>query len=173
MRWEELAESLRVYALGDVKHGWIVWSSVLGLLRDIFPNPEAALYLTGTTQAEFIQGFSVFILESLMGTEAHSTTLSRAQTREDLLNSLRYRQSSGTLSERPPSRVELLEKILSPWASISYGGSRFLRVARAETVRKLWAIKHRPECRDLKGTGGLCSVLPHHEGLYVSAPVCG
>ena len=75
-----------------------------------------------------------------MGTEAHSTTLSRAQTREDLLNSVRYRRSSGTLSERPPSRVELREKMLSPWASISYGGCRFLRVARAETIRKLRAI---------------------------------
>ena len=77
-----------------------------------------------------------------MGTEAHSTTLSRTQTREDLLSSLRYRRSSGTLSEKPPSRVELLMKILSPWASISYGGCRFLRVARAETVRKLRAINN-------------------------------
>ena len=33
-------------------------------------------------------------------------------------------------------------KILSPWASISYGGCRFLRVARAETVRKLRAINN-------------------------------
>ena len=40
-RWEELAESLRVYALGDVKHGWLVWVMVLGcLLRDLFPDPR-------------------------------------------------------------------------------------------------------------------------------------
>ena len=44
------------------------------------------------------------------------------------------------MSERSPSRVELLEELLSPWASISYGGCRYLRVARAETIRKLWAI---------------------------------
>ena len=50
VRWEELAESLRVYALGGVKHRWIVWASVLGcLLRDMFPEPDAALYLTRTT----------------------------------------------------------------------------------------------------------------------------
>ena len=36
--------------------------------------------------------------------------------------------------------MELLEKLLSPWASITYGGCRYLRVARAETVRKLRAI---------------------------------
>ena len=85
-------------------------------------------------------GFSVFVLESLMGTEFHPTTFNKAQTREELLNSPRYRRSSGTLSERPPSRVELLEKLLSPWASISYGGCRYLRVARAETIRKIRAI---------------------------------
>ena len=142
----------------DVKHGWIVWLSVLGcLLRDIFPDPEAVLYLTGTSQAEFVQGFSVFVLESLMGTEFHPTTFGKAQTREELLNSLRYRRSSGTLSERPPSRVELLEELLSPWASISYGGCRYLRVARAETIRKIRAIntyyveprEHCPERQDL------------------------
>ena len=114
---------------------------VLGcLLRDIFPDPEAALYLTGTTQAEFVQGFSVFILESLIGTEAHSNALSRAQTREDLLSSLRYRRSSGTLSEKPPTPVVLLIEMLSPWATVSYGGCRFLRVARPETVRKIQAV---------------------------------
>ena len=124
-----------------MKHGWKVWACVLGcLLRDLFPGPEAVLYLTGTTQAEFVQEFSVFILESLIGTEAHSKALSRAQTREDLLSSLRYRRSSGTLSKKPPSRVELLIEMLSPWATISYGGCRFLRVARAETVRKIRAV---------------------------------
>ena len=81
-RWEGLAESLRVYALGDVKHGWIVWTTILGcLLRDLFPDPESALYLTETTQAKFVQGFSVFILESLIGTESHPDALSRAQSR--------------------------------------------------------------------------------------------
>ena len=30
--------------------------------------------------------------------------------------------------------------MLSPWATISYGGCRFLRVARAETVRKIRAV---------------------------------
>ena len=72
LKWDDLAESLRVYALGDVKHGWIIWTTVLGcLLRDVFPDPESALYLTGTTQAKFVQGFSTFVLESLMGTESH------------------------------------------------------------------------------------------------------
>ena len=91
VKWDDLAKSLRVYALGDIKHCWIIWSCVLGcLLRDIFPDPEAALYLTGTTQAEFVQGFSVFVLESLVGIESYPTALSKAQTREELLNLLRY-----------------------------------------------------------------------------------
>ena len=140
-RWEELAESLRVYALGEVKHGWLLWVTVLGcLLRDLFPDPESALYKTGATQAEFVQGLSTLILEFLVGTKLHLDALSRAQTREDLLCSLRYRRTNGDLSERPPTRVELLTEIRSPWSSISYEGSRFLQVAQAETVRKFWAI---------------------------------
>ena len=136
-RWEELAEFLRVYTLGDVKHGWLVLGC---LLRDLFPDPESALYLTGFTQAQFVQGLSVFILESLIGTKSHPDALSRAQTSEDLLNALRYRRSCGTLSDRPPTRVELLTEMLSPWATISYGCCRFLLVARAETVRKIRAV---------------------------------
>ena len=94
---------------------------------DLFPDPESALYLTGLNQAEFVQGFSTFILHHI----------SQARTREELLRCLRYRRSSGTLSEGPPARVELLEEMLSPWASVTYGVCRYLRVARAETVRKI------------------------------------
>ena len=36
--------------------------------------------------------------------------------------------------------MELLTDILSPWSSISYGGCRYLRVARAETIRKIRAV---------------------------------
>ena len=36
--------------------------------------------------------------------------------------------------------MELLEKLLSPWASISYGGCQYLKVARVETIRKLRAV---------------------------------
>ena len=92
----------------------------------------------------------MFILESLIGTESHPDALSRAQSREDLLNSLRYRRSCGTLSDRPQTRVELLTEILSPWATITYGGCRFLRVARAETVRKIRAVNdyYAAHCHD-------------------------
>ena len=137
----DLAESIRCYALGNVKHGHLVWTTVLGcLLRDLFPDPESALYLTGLDQAEFVQGFSTFILESLVGTEPHPAAISHARTREELLRCLRYWRSSGTLSEAPPARVELLEEMLSPWASVTYGGCRYLRVARAETVRKIRGV---------------------------------
>ena len=36
--------------------------------------------------------------------------------------------------------MELLEEMLSPWASVTYGGCR--RVARAETVRKIRAVNN-------------------------------
>ena len=75
-----------------------------------------------------------------MGTEPHPAAINHARTREELLRCLRYRRSSGALSEGPPARVELLEEMLSPWASVTYGGCRYLRVARVGTVRKIRAV---------------------------------
>ena len=41
-----------------------------------------------------------------------------------------------TLSIGPPSRVEVLIRLFSPWPSVTYGGCRYLRQARAETLWK-------------------------------------
>ena len=55
MEWHELAKYLRVYDLGYVKHGRMLWVVVLScLLRDLFPDPDSALYLTNVTQADFL-----------------------------------------------------------------------------------------------------------------------
>ena len=70
-------------------------------MRDLFPDPDSALYLTGSTQAEFVQGLSMLVLEFLVGTEFHLDANSRAQTREDLLSCLPYRRTNGDLSDRP------------------------------------------------------------------------
>lgn len=80
--------------------------------------------------------FSTQILESLAGTEIPPNSFKTAQTREELARCIHYRMTSGNLSDRPPVRMELLINILSPWASISHGGCRYLRRARAEALRK-------------------------------------
>ena len=41
----------------------------------------------------------------------------------------------------PPSRVMKLVKLVSPWANVTYGGCRYLRDARMETLRK-YSVLH-------------------------------
>ena len=44
---EPVADSLKIYAITDIKHGWMVWCITVGcILRDLFPDPDTALFLT-------------------------------------------------------------------------------------------------------------------------------
>ena len=133
---------MKIYAIADVKHGLMLWNVVFGcILRDLFPDPDSALYLTNSSQAEFVKGLSTLVLESLIGTEIHPDRLKHAQSREDLVDSLRYRTSSGDLSKHPPTRVRILRALLSPWPNLTHGGCRYLRVARVDTLRKVKEIR--------------------------------
>ena len=56
--WEKISKPMQVYALAGEKHGRIVWDVLVGcILWDIFPEPEAVLYLTEATQREFVAEF--------------------------------------------------------------------------------------------------------------------
>ena len=105
------------------------------------PGPGECAVPVETTQEEFIRAFNHLVIEALIGTELYQNALDTASTRETLLRSLRYRLKNGDLSDRPPARVELLVEILSPWPSITYGGCRYLRPARADTIRKFRALR--------------------------------
>ena len=91
-----------------------VWPVGRGLLQDLFPDPESTLFLTGVEQEQFVAELNNMLLESLIGTEIHTTALVSARTREDIAKCIRYRRGSGALSSGPPSRVELLVSLLSP-----------------------------------------------------------
>ena len=120
-----------------VKHGRIVWDVLVGcLLRDLFPEPEAVLFLTGATHREFIAVFNTLLVEALVGMEIQTDPLLSARSREDEAKCIHYRTATGAVSIGPSSTVEVLIRLFSPWLSISYGGCRYLRHARAETLRK-------------------------------------
>ena len=63
----------------------MLYTTIVGcLLRDLFPDPEAALYLTGVTQREFVAEFNALLMESLIRTEIQSKDLASAGTREEI-----------------------------------------------------------------------------------------
>ena len=51
-----------MYAITDLKHGWLTWCIAVGcILRDLFPDPDAVLFLTLVTQKEFVAEFNALI----------------------------------------------------------------------------------------------------------------
>ena len=114
---------MKMYALADLKYGWITWIITVGcILRNLFPDPDAFLFLTRLTQKDFVAEFNAIIQEALVGTEIQKGNLSSARTREAVGSCICYRRRDGTLALSPPSRVIKLVELVSPWANITYGG---------------------------------------------------
>ena len=111
------------------------------MLRDLFSDPHAALFLTIVTQWEFVTEVNALLKESLIGTEIQTAGLTSAQTREAVARGIRYRKKDGTLAISPPGRVMMLMDLVSPWVNITYRGCRYLQEARAETLRK-YSVQH-------------------------------
>ena len=110
------------------------------MLRDLFPDPDAILFLTRVNQKDFVAEFNAIIQEALVGTEIQTGSLSSARTREAVARCIPYRRRDGTLALSPPSRVMTLIELVSPWANVTYGGCRYLREAKLETLRKYSVI---------------------------------
>ena len=117
-------------------------------LGDLFPDPEATLYLTGTDQREFVAEFNTLLVEVLAGTEIQTGQLLSAQSRKDIAQCIRCRTQTRADSTGPPSRVEILTRLYSLWSNISYGGCRYLRQARVETLRKYEVLHEYVASRD-------------------------
>ena len=63
-------------AITDLKHGWLTRCIAVGcILRDLFPDTDAVLFLTGITQREFVAKFNALLQESLVGNEIQTGSL--------------------------------------------------------------------------------------------------
>ena len=46
-KWSQIPDAMQMYAITDLKHGWLTWVIAVGcMLRDLFPDPDAKLFLT-------------------------------------------------------------------------------------------------------------------------------
>ena len=120
------------------KHGRIIWDVLVGcILRDIFPEPEAVLYLTGATQREFVSEFNTLLVEALAGTEIQMDPLSSAQSREDVARCISYRMATGAISPRLLSRVEVLIRLFSPLADHQLWGVPLPEACSSRDIKKV------------------------------------
>lgn len=78
----------------DIKHCWMVYTTIMGcLLQELFPEPNAILYLMIMDQQQFVAEFNKLILEALVGTEVNYQNLGMASMREELAGLSATRQT--------------------------------------------------------------------------------
>ena len=127
LRWDDIPDALQIYGIGDIKFGYMVYIVLAGiLLRDLFPDPDVVCFYLRCEQEEAVKWFLDWLVLSLEGVEFHADAESRAETREELLYSLRFRDARDKLCPSPPKYIVLWTRLLGSWPSITHGGCRFL-----------------------------------------------
>ena len=131
IRWNMIPASLQCYALGDIKFGFIAYNVLAGvLLRDVFPDPDILCRYLDCTQLGAVNWFLEFLMLSLEGIEYHQGAEEAAQTREEMIQSLRFRDERDKLCEISPPYIRLWTELLGSWPAITNGGCRFLLQCR-------------------------------------------
>ena len=131
IRWEMIPKSLQCYALGDIRFGFITYNVLAGLLlRDVFPDPDILCRFLKGDQETAVTWFLEFLVMSLEGTEYHQIAEDQAQTREEMVRSLRFRDAREKLCEYSPPLIKVWAGILGNWPSPTSGGCRFLLQCR-------------------------------------------
>ena len=87
-----IPESLRCYALGDIQFLFITYNVLEGLLlRDVFPDPDVLFRFLKCDHNVAVDWFLEFVMVSSEGIEYHQKVEEGAETREEMICSLRYR----------------------------------------------------------------------------------
>ena len=100
------------------------------LIRDLFPDPDVLYKYLNCTQEIAVKWFLEFLLLSLEGMEYHQGVEVIAQTREEMVQALRFRDENGKLCAVSPPYVRLWTELLGSWPSLTNGGCRFLLQCR-------------------------------------------
>ncbi len=82
------------------------------LLRDVFPDPEVLCKYMKCDQKKASDWFLEFVMVSLEGVEYHQRAEEEADSREEMILSLRYRDEREKLFEFSPPLIRLWTKIL-------------------------------------------------------------
>ena len=113
LRWDEIPDALQIYGIGDIKFGFMVYIVLAGiLLCDLFPDPYVVCTYLRCKQEEAVKWFLDWLVLSLEGVEFHADAESRAETREELLYSLRFRDARDELCPSPPNYIVLWTRFL-------------------------------------------------------------
>ena len=69
LRWSQIPPALQVYALGDVKMGYLTYNVLISLLlSQLFPDPELVCRLSRCSPVSWIRWFNNLVRDTLVGT---------------------------------------------------------------------------------------------------------
>jgi len=132
LRWREISASLRVYALGELKFGYVSYIVLVGvLLRDFFPDPNVVCRFIQCFQGRFVSWFAEFVVITMRNKELHERDVRVAGSRVELISAIRNRLSVDELAGAPPQSVTVWLELLGSWPSLTQGGCRYVLQARA------------------------------------------
>lgn len=142
-RWSEIPKSLKVYALGDLKMGHLTYYTLAAvILRDYLPDPDIVLqYFDTFSQWDPANWFLKLLMSSLEGSEIHEKDMKLANSRSEMINSIRYRMGEDTpLADEPARKIKMWADMKGNWPSITRGGCRFVHQSRAWFLQivKIW-----------------------------------
>lgn len=147
--WESLPDSLKSYCLADIRMGHLTYLVLISLLqRDLFPDRDTVCLLGNVDSRTFTEWFAAHIRTALLGTEVCPTALEQARSREELLETIRFRTHAGKISSRCPLRVAAIIPLLRSWPSITYGGPRNLHEARLAIYDSFLYLRKHESSRD-------------------------
>ena len=162
--WEKLPDSLKVYALGDLRMGYMTYNILSAvIIQDYFPDPEVVCkYFDSTDQGKVGAWILDLLAYTMDGLELHQEDFKTANTRIEMMKCLRFRYAgSSELMEDCPPRVRLWIKMLGDWPAVSAGGCRFLLQCRSWFVTQASILKR-------SGYSGLTGVSLSEPSEYLT-----
>ena len=131
LRWNEIPDPLKCYALEDIKFGFVTYNVLAGLLlRDIFPDPDVLCWYLESDQFSAVTWFLDWVLRSLEGVEVYQIAEEEAETRAAMIKSLRFRDDHDKLETDTTPLLKVWMQVLGSWPSVTSGGCRILLQAR-------------------------------------------
>ena len=169
--WSHIPAALQVYALGDIKFGFITYNVLAGILiRDLFPDPEILCKLLECSQKTAVEWILEWFVKSLEGVESHQDAEEQATDRVSLMKTLRFRNSRNKLEKTEPPYVLLFSKLLGDWPTITKGGCRYLIPARIKCIKQLRLLAR----ANIKWHKERIIIIPSDEDLnYTSFSITG
>ena len=137
VKWEELPVQFKIYALGNIKFGYMTYVVFCSLIiRDLYPDPDILSVIEDCLQPEGIFNLSRLIYSYLRNSQLHYPT-EPTNTRSALLTAIKTRAPNGSgkmvLSDEPSPGALKFTMMIQPWPSITQGGPRYLHQVRNHT----------------------------------------